>query len=132
MNLECLNSLSYDYFLTHSNKSSPVNLSLVLWFLVDEPTMTSADFSDPISSPLDDDTPRLRGVSEISPGNALIPSHLYLPHIQLYLPGKYRTFEIYASLSDITASYMVSVRQASVLPSASFRFHLTVDTLAVR
>jgi hypothetical protein len=30
------------------------------------------------------------------------------------------------------ASYAVSVRQASVLPAASFRFHLTVDTLAVR
>ena len=56
MNFEYLNSLVYDYFLTHSNKSSPVNLSSVLWFLVDEPNMTSADFSDPISSPLDDDS----------------------------------------------------------------------------
>jgi len=32
----------------------------------------------------------------------------------------------------MTASYTVPVRQASVLPAASFRFHLTVDTLAVR
>ena len=130
MNFECLNSLSYDYFLTHSNKSSPVNLSSVLWFLVDEPYMTSADFSDPISSPLDDDSTKAK--SEISPGNALTPSHLYLPHIQLYLPGKYLTFEIYASSSGITASYVISVRQVSDLPSASFRPHLTVDTLAVR
>jgi len=30
------------------------------------------------------------------------------------------------------ASYAISVRQASVLPAASFRFHLTMDTLAVR
>src|SRR5690606_12553644 len=30
------------------------------------------------------------------------------------------------------ASYAISVRQASALPSASFRFHLTVGTLAVR
>ncbi|PJX12545.1 hypothetical protein CWI66_17140 [Halomonas sp. 141] len=30
------------------------------------------------------------------------------------------------------ASYPLPVRQASVLPSTSFRFHLTVDTLAVR
>ena len=130
MNFECLNSLSFDCFLTHSNKTSPVNLSSVLWFLVDEPYMTSADFSDPISSPRDDNS--IKAGSEISPGNALTPLHLYLPHIQLYLPGKYRTFEIYASSSGITASYVVSVRQASVLPSASFRPHLTVDALAVR
>ena len=130
MNFEHLNSLSYDYFLKHSDKSSPVNLSSVLRFLVDEPNMTSADFSDLISSPHDDDS--IKAKSEISPGNALTPSHLYLPHLQLCFPGKYRTFEIYASSSDITASYVVSVRQASVLPSASFRFHLTVDTLAVR
>ena len=30
------------------------------------------------------------------------------------------------------ASYAISVRRASVLPAASFRFHLAVDTLAVR
>ena len=28
--------------------------------------------------------------------------------------------------------YAISVRQASVLPAASFRFHLAMDTLAVR
>ena len=28
--------------------------------------------------------------------------------------------------------YAISVRQASALPAASFRFHLTMDTLAVR
>ncbi len=32
----------------------------------------------------------------------------------------------------MTASYAISVRQASALPAASFRFHLTMDTLAVR
>jgi hypothetical protein len=30
------------------------------------------------------------------------------------------------------ASYVISVCQASALPSASFRFHLTMNTLAVR
>ena len=129
MCFEYLNPLSYDYFLTHSDKSSPVNLSSVLWFLVDEPIMTSADFSNPISPPLNDDS-TMAG-SEISPGNALTPLHLYLPHLQLCFPGKYRTFEICAPLSSITASYVVSVRQVSALPSASFRFHLAVDTLAV-
>jgi hypothetical protein len=33
--------------------------------------------------------------------------------------------------SGMTASYAISVRQASALPAASFRFHLTMDTLAV-
>jgi hypothetical protein len=32
----------------------------------------------------------------------------------------------------MTALYVISVRQVSVLPSASFRSHLTVDTLAVQ
>ena len=32
----------------------------------------------------------------------------------------------------MAASYAVSVRQASVLLSASFRFHLAMDTLAVQ
>jgi hypothetical protein len=94
--------------------------------------MTSADFSDPVLSPLDDDTPPLPGVSEISPGNALTPSHLYLPHLHPCLPGKYWTSEIMASLSSMNASYVISVRQVSALPSASFRLHLTVSTLAVR
>ena len=30
------------------------------------------------------------------------------------------------------ASYLVSVRRTSVLPAASFRFHLAMDTLAVQ
>jgi hypothetical protein len=32
----------------------------------------------------------------------------------------------------MSASYTVPVRQASSLPAASFRFHLTMDTLAVQ
>src|SRR5438309_6745697 len=35
-------------------------------------------------------------------------------------------------LTPLRRLYPLPVRQASVLPSASFRFHLTVDTLAVR
>ncbi len=46
--------------------------------------------------------------------------------------GQNRTLKITAFLSAATAYYEVSVRQASVLPAASFRFHLTMDTLAVR
>ena len=32
----------------------------------------------------------------------------------------------------MAASYAISVRRASALPAASFKFHLAVDTLAVR
>ena len=45
---------------------------------------------------------------------------------------QYRALEIMASLPAATASYEVSVRQASALPAVSFRFHLAMDTLAVR
>ena len=37
-----------------------------------------------------------------------------------------------AFLPTATASYAIPVRQVSALPSASFRFQLTMDTLAVR
>jgi hypothetical protein len=36
---------------------------------------------------------------------------------------------MFALLSDTSASHVVSVRQVSILPMTSFRFHLTVDTL---
>ena len=42
------------------------------------------------------------------------------------------TLKILAFLSTVTASYEIPVRQASALPTATFRFHLAVDTLAVR
>jgi len=69
---------------------------------------------------------------ETSPGNAHTPSRLCLPHIRTYLPYRYRTLKIFAFSSGMHASYAIPVRQASALPAASFRFHLTVDTLAVR
>ena len=41
-------------------------------------------------------------------------------------------FEDIGPLIQIARLYTVSVRRASALPAASFRFHLAVDTLAVR
>src|SRR6266478_6103993 len=69
---------------------------------------------------------------QISPGNALSPSRLCPPHIRPSFPYRYWTLKIYASSSSLHASYAISVRQTSVLPAASFRFHLAMDTLAVR
>src|SRR5262249_35626015 len=66
------------------------------------------------------------------PGNALSPSRLCPPHLQSDFPYKYWTLKIYAFSSSLTASYVISVRRASALPAASFRFHLAMDTLAVR
>src|SRR5690625_2678446 len=69
---------------------------------------------------------------QISPGNAHSPSRLYLPHLRPHFPCRYGALKILAFSPSVTASYALSVRQASALPAASFRFHLTADTLAVR
>src|SRR5713101_1951778 len=69
---------------------------------------------------------------QTSPGNALSPSRLCPPHLRTSFPYRYRTLKIIASSSSLHASYAISVRRASALPAASFRFHLTMDTLAVR
>src|SRR5882672_12476573 len=54
------------------------------------------------------------------------------PHLRPSFPYRYRTLKIVACSSSLHASYAISVRRASVLPAASFRFHLTMDTLALR
>ncbi len=69
---------------------------------------------------------------QISPGNALPPPRLCPPHIRSCYPYRYWTLETFDSSSSMNASYAIPVRQASALPAASFRFHLTMDTLAVR
>jgi hypothetical protein len=57
----------------------------------------------------------------------------YVRHIYAHeLRCKYRTLSLFALLSLVFASYVVSVGRTSALPSASFRFHLAMDTLAVR
>src|SRR6266403_1225920 len=69
---------------------------------------------------------------QISPGNAHPPSRLCPPHIRPSFPYRYWTLNLLASSSSLHASYAISVRRASVLPAASFRSHLAMDTLAVR
>ena len=54
-------------------------------------------------------------------------SAIYTPHVNC----SYWTSASFAALSPCVASYMVSVRQTGGLPKASFRFHITMDTLAV-
>ena len=95
-----------------------------------EHTMPSADFCNFLPSPLNDSS--LTAKLQTSPGNALSPSRLCPPHLQPSFPYRYRTLNVNAFSSSLTASYAISVRRASVLPAASFRFHLAMDTLAVR
>ncbi len=66
--------------------------------------------------------------AQISPGNPPPSDARRCPR----LPYRYWTLKISAFSSDATASDAVSVRRARVLPAASFRFHLAMDTLAVR
>src|SRR5690625_2215872 len=69
---------------------------------------------------------------QTSPGKTLSPSRLCPPHLRPRFPCRYWALKIIAFSPSVTASYAISVRQASALPAASFRFHLTMDTLAVR
>src|SRR5699024_9049626 len=52
----------------------------------------------------------------------------------IYTPRDYCSYwtsTSFAVLSSHVASYMISVRQTRGLPKASFRFHITMDTLAI-
>ena len=66
--------------------------------------------------------PRLR--------RALFPL-IYLPHL-LVLPATFGLHRFWPTYPYFPALYVVPVRQAKGLPTASFRFHLTMNTLAVR
>jgi hypothetical protein len=94
------------------------------------PRLTSANPSPHLLVPVATGFPAAGG--QISPGNAHPPSRLCPPHIRARLPCRYWTLKICAFLSGVPASYAVSVRRASGLPAASFRFGLATDTLAVR
>ena len=61
---------------------------------------------------------------------ALFPL-IYLPHL-LVLPATFGLHRFEPTYPYFPALYVVPVRQAKGLPTASFRFHLTMDTLAVQ
>ena len=54
---------------------------------------------------------------------------LYLPYLPQTILCSYWTLTCYGALSSSGALYMVSIRQARVLPPSFFRFRLTTDTL---
>ena len=75
--------------------------------------------------------------AQISPGTTRFFPSIYLPHLSRVIPCSYWASACMAVLPSRVTSYVVSVRQARGLPvvslfphPASFRFHLTMNTLA--
>jgi|GEM_PF-2685578 len=92
--------------------------------------MTSADFC--LSIPM---SHNISSCSQICRSPQVMRTHLHAYVCRIYahrLPYRYWISRILAPLSRVRAFYAVSVRQTSALPAASFRFHLAMDTLAVR
>ena len=69
---------------------------------------------------------------QISPGMTHPPSRLCQSDLRHGVLCKFQASTILAALPHRAASYPLPVRQASALPSASFRFAVTHDTLAVQ
>ena len=65
-------------------------------------------------------------------GIAHPPSRLCVSDIRRCVPYKYRSLPIFAASPRNVATYPLPVRQASALRSASFRFAVPHDTLAVQ
>ncbi len=57
---------------------------------------------------------------------------IYLLHLHLQISDSIGLRFALQTHPSVPASYAVSVRQTETLPAASFRFHLTMDTLAVQ
>jgi hypothetical protein len=92
--------------------------------------MASADFCQPIPSPLGDSStwqadrsPRVRCATFI-PYTRRIYFYIFRVIMGLWI--------LWPPRPDVAASHAVTVRRAGTLLTASFGFHLTVDTLAVR
>lgn len=92
--------------------------------------MASADFCMGIPAPLDASS--TMAPMQISPGMTHSPSRLCPSDIRYSVPCKFRALTILAASPRCTASYPLPVRQASALPSASSRFAVARDTLAVQ
>ena len=69
---------------------------------------------------------------QISPGMTHPPSRLCPSDIRHGVPYKFRASQILACSPRRAASYPLPVRQTSALPSASSRFPVAQNTLAVR
>ena len=91
--------------------------------------MASADFLTRFPTP--HDVSSTVAPVRISPGMTHLPSRLYLSDLRHGVPCKFQASQSCACSPLRAASYPLPVRQASALPSASSRFAVTRDTLAV-
>jgi hypothetical protein len=64
-----------------------------------------------------------------SEGQLILTTHP--PHL-LVLPATFGLHLLLQTYPYFRALYVISVRRTKSLPTASFRFHLTIDTLAVQ
>ena len=76
-------------------------------------------------------------ITQTSLGTTHFLLSIYLPHLSCMIPCSYWASTCGAALPSCITSYEISVRQTRDLPvvslfphPASFRFHLTMDTLA--
>ena len=81
--------------------------------------------------------PLSRHTAQTSPGTTRFFLSIHLPHLSYLIPCSYWASTCIAALPSCMTLYEISVRQTRDLPvvslfphPASFRFHLTVDTLA--
>ena len=81
--------------------------------------------------------PLSRHTAQTSPGTTRFFLSIHLPHLSRMIPCSYWVSTWDAALPSCMTLYEISVRQTRDLPvvslfphPASFRFHLTVDTLA--
>ena len=99
--------------------------------------MTSADFCA-FSAAFQQRLLLSECTAQISPGTTRFFPSIYLPYLPYMIPCSYWALTCCAVLPSCIAFYMISVRQTRGLPigyffsqyPASFRFHLTMDTLA--
>src|SRR5262249_41434375 len=92
--------------------------------------MPSADFWQSFPTPLN--VGSTQADRQISPGIAHSPSRLCPSDLRRSVPCKYWALHLIGLLTPLRRLYPFPVRRARVLPTASSRFHLTMDTLAVR
>jgi len=92
--------------------------------------MPSADFCHSFAAPLEA-TSSLGRVTDL-PGYCALTFTLMPAASTFKLSVQVSDFEDICLLIQLARLYAVSVRRASALPAASFRFHLAMDTLAVR
>jgi hypothetical protein len=108
----------------------PTPVFRVWAFGLTAPTMPAADFWRFFPTPLDAGSPQAN--RQTSPGITHSPSRLCLSDLRHGVPCKYWALRPFARSPHRAALNPPAVRQASALPTASFRFHLAMDTLAVQ